>query len=182
LARVALSSILLVLTVVILIVAVTCNGGGDEPAPESPAQSPEALATPTPEPDTTTPEAPAETDPSPEPDPSPDEPVPSPEPDVTPEEPAPEEPAGEPELTTVTDAVNMPGSIVFTPDGRILFNEIYDGRIRVIQDGQLLDQPFAELAIAHPPRYTEHGLLGLALDPEFASNGYVYAFYTVADE
>src|SRR5699024_7979631 len=30
--------------------------------------------------------------------------------------------------------------------------------------------------------FTEHGLLGLALHPNFDENGYVYAFYTVPNE
>lgn len=88
-------------------------------------------------------------------------------------------PAASPTITTVTTGVSMPSALAFTPDGRLFFSEIYDGKIRVIRDGRLLDQPFAEFDVAHPAGYTEHGLLGLAIDPEFAANHYVYAFYTV---
>ena len=90
-------------------------------------------------------------------------------------------PAGPPQVTTVTDGVSMPNALAFTPDGRLLFNEVYEGRIRVVQDGQLLPEPFAQLDVAQPPGYTEHGLLGLAIDPDFAQNHYVYAFYTFPD-
>lgn len=88
-------------------------------------------------------------------------------------------PVASPRVTTLTMGVSMPSALTFTPDGRLFFNEIYDGRIRIIQDGKLLDQPFAEIDVAHPRGYTEHGLLGLAIDPDFANNHYVYAFYTV---
>ncbi len=90
-------------------------------------------------------------------------------------------PAASPTVTTITSGVSMPSALAFTPDGRLFFNEVYDGRIRVIQNGKLLDQPFAEIDVAHPFGYTEHGLLGLAIDPDFATNHYVYAFYTVPD-
>jgi len=106
-------------------------------------------------------------------------------PPAPPTTPQPEEmpsPAGAPRVTTVTTEVALPNALVFTPDGRLFFNEVYAGRIRVIQNGELLEQPFAEIEVANPPGYTEHGLLGLAVDPNFSENHYVYAFYTVPDE
>jgi aldose sugar dehydrogenase len=170
----------LALLLAFVLALAACNGN-DEPDPE-PAPG-DTAETPTPEPEETPAE---EAEATPEPEMTPEEAEATPEPDEdtepqeTPEEAEPEEPA-DPELTTVTDAVDMPSSIVFTPDGRVLFNEVYAGRIRVIQDGELLDQPFAEFNVAQPPRYTEHGLLGLALDPDFEDTGHVYIFYTVAD-
>jgi glucose/arabinose dehydrogenase len=75
----------------------------------------------------------------------------------------------------------LPSSLNFSPDGRLFFVEVYAGRIRVVEDGELLEEPFAELDVARPGGYTEHGLLGLALHPDFEENGYVYAFYTASD-
>ncbi|OGO04232.1 MAG: hypothetical protein A2Y73_00585 [Chloroflexi bacterium RBG_13_56_8] len=47
--------------------------------------------------------------------------------------------------------------------------------MRVIENGQLVSQPLAELPVA---AIGEGGLLGLALDPDFARNGYLYVMYT----
>jgi aldose sugar dehydrogenase len=113
-----------------------------------------------------------------------EEPTPTLEPEETPvddDEPEPIEP-GEPEVTTFVEGVNMPGALTFTNDGRMFFNETWDGRIRVVENGQLLDEPFAEIDIVQAPGFTEHGLLGLALHPDFDQNGWVYAFYTVPDD
>ncbi|MCA9243774.1 MAG: PQQ-dependent sugar dehydrogenase [Phycisphaerales bacterium] len=64
--------------------------------------------------------------------------------------------------------------MAFAPDGRLFVAERL-GAIRVIKDGELLDEPFAEL---EPFTGLESGLLGITLDPNFAANGYVYAFLT----
>lgn len=90
-------------------------------------------------------------------------------------------PVGPPQVTTFVEGVSMPNALAFTPDGRMFFNEVYDGRIRVVQDGQLLPEPFAAIDVAQPARYTEHGLLGLAIDPDYEQNRFVYAFYTIPD-
>jgi glucose/arabinose dehydrogenase len=91
-------------------------------------------------------------------------------------------PAGDPEVSVYVEDISMPGALAFSDDGRLFFTEVFDGTIRVVADGELLDEPFATLDIANPGRPTEYGLLGLALHPEFNENGYVYAFYTVGDE
>jgi glucose/arabinose dehydrogenase len=65
-------------------------------------------------------------------------------------------------------------AIDFAPDGRIFLTE-RGGQIRTIRDGNLDPQPWATLDVVE---VAESGLLGLALDPNFASNGYVYVAYT----
>src|SRR5262249_24545197 len=70
---------------------------------------------------------------------------------------------------------DIPVSIAFAPDGRLFYNELKTGKIRVVQNGVLLPDPFYEFAVAGQP---ETGLLGLALDPAYAQNHYVYVFYT----
>src|SRR2546422_1485484 len=77
----------------------------------------------------------------------------------------------------VYSGLNFPVSFRFTPDGRILFNERTTGNIRVIQSGIILPTPFATLAVATDG--PEQGLLGMALDPDFATNGFVYVYRTV---
>ena len=73
----------------------------------------------------------------------------------------------------------MPGpatAMAFAPDGR-LFVCLQGGQVRVInKDGVLLANPFVTLSV---DSNGERGLLGVAFDPNFASNHYVYLYYTV---
>lgn len=81
-------------------------------------------------------------------------------------------------LTTADRA----SEIAFAPDGRVFFTEQITGNIRIIQaDGTAQEQPFATLDVANHLAL-DWGLTGLALDPDFDSNHYVYAFYTKPDE
>ena len=66
---------------------------------------------------------------------------------------------------------------VFRPDGSMLVLE-KGGAIRVVRDGTLLPTPFATLTVDGGG---ERGLLGIVLDPEYASNGYLYVYYTSVD-
>ena len=77
---------------------------------------------------------------------------------------------------TVTSAPRV-SEIVWTPDGRILYAEQLTGRIMVIgADGTVQGEPFA---VIDTVEYIglDWGLTGLAIDPEFEDNGYVYALY-----
>ena len=62
----------------------------------------------------------------------------------------------------------------FTSDGRLFVNE-KSGAVRVVKNGNLLSAPFLTV-----PAYNsnERGLLGITLDPNFASNGHVYVYWT----
>jgi glucose/arabinose dehydrogenase len=63
----------------------------------------------------------------------------------------------------------------FAPDGRLFVCE-QGGRVRVITSaGVLLTTPFLTLSVSS---LGERGLLGIAFDPSFASNRYVYVYYT----
>ena len=67
-------------------------------------------------------------------------------------------------------------AMAFAPDGR-LFVCLQSGQVRVInKDGILLANPFVRLSV---DSNGERGLLGVAFDPNFASNHYVYLYYTV---
>jgi glucose/arabinose dehydrogenase len=65
--------------------------------------------------------------------------------------------------------------MAFAPDGRLFFTELDTGRVRIVQNGLLVAQPFIDLAV---DTSGERGLLGLALHPNFASNGLVYVLYS----
>lgn len=70
-----------------------------------------------------------------------------------------------------------PSGFEIAPDGRIFILE-REGTIKVYKNGQILPQPFAVLpTIATGDR----GLIGIAFDPDFANNHYVYFYYTGTD-
>jgi glucose/arabinose dehydrogenase len=75
--------------------------------------------------------------------------------------------------TTIT----MLTSMVFAPDGRLFFTEKNTGAIRIMTtENKILDKPFASVQDLYAS--WEQGMLGLAIDPEFHSNHYVYVYYT----
>lgn len=73
----------------------------------------------------------------------------------------------------------FPVAMTFAPDGRLFYNELRTGRIRIVENGVLREEPFYDFTVAGQP---ETGLLGIALDPDFADNHYVYVFYTEAKD
>ena len=66
--------------------------------------------------------------------------------------------------------------MAFLPDGRILIAE-KNGVVRIVKNGALLPTPFIDIH-NRVNDYWDHGLLGIAVDPNFATNGYVYLLYT----
>ncbi|MCU1386372.1 MAG: hypothetical protein JWL71_5069, partial [Acidobacteria bacterium] len=62
----------------------------------------------------------------------------------------------------------------FAPDGRLFVSE-QGGRLRVVKDGTLLSKPFVSITVNASG---ERGLLGIAFDPAFASNHWIYLYYT----
>lgn len=76
--------------------------------------------------------------------------------------------------TTVVTGLTRPTAMALAPDGRIFVSE-QDGTLRVVKNGALLPTPFMTLSVSSSG---EQGLLGVAFDPLFATNGYVYAYYT----
>lgn len=76
----------------------------------------------------------------------------------------------------VLAGVPAPTSISFTPDGRMLVST-QQGRLLVYRNDILVQDPAVNLA-ANMCSDGERGLLGTAVDPDFASNRYVYVYYT----
>jgi glucose/arabinose dehydrogenase len=77
----------------------------------------------------------------------------------------------------VAEGLEVPWELAFPPDGRILVTERL-GRIRVIRNGVLQQGSWATLEVAS---VSESGLMGMALHPQFATNGYLYVCYTYRD-
>jgi len=78
--------------------------------------------------------------------------------------------------TRIATGLASPTAMAFAPDGR-LFVAQQGGALRVIKNGALLTQPFLTVSVNSSG---ERGLLGVAFDPNFASNGFVYVYYTTS--
>jgi glucose/arabinose dehydrogenase len=74
----------------------------------------------------------------------------------------------------VVPGLDAPNAFDFAPDGRIFICQ-QGGQVRIFKNGALLPAAFVSLNVNAE---SERGLLGIALDPAFATNGYVYLYYT----
>ena len=74
----------------------------------------------------------------------------------------------------VAEGLNRPTAMAFAPDGRLFICE-QDGQLRVVSDGVLQSQPFVTLTVNSSG---ERGLIGVAFDPAFEINHFVYVYYT----
>lgn len=80
------------------------------------------------------------------------------------------------DLTVLAENLDTPWAIAFLPTGGMLVTE-RGGAVRLITaDGELQNAPVGE--ITNASEVGEGGLLGIALHPDFASNNYVYLYYT----
>ena len=76
----------------------------------------------------------------------------------------------------IADNLEIPWSLVFLPDGSMMFTE-RPGRVRLITaDSVLFPEPV--LTINDVSAVGEGGLLGIELHPRFLENGFVYFYYT----
>ena len=80
----------------------------------------------------------------------------------------------------VDGGLTLPTAFTTLPDGRLLVAE-KDGRRARHQNGQLLATPFIDLR-SSVNDYWDRGLLGIAADPNFATNGFVYLLYTYEND
>jgi glucose/arabinose dehydrogenase len=85
-------------------------------------------------------------------------------------------PAGFTETQVGTNLGGSPTAMAFAPDGR-LFLCLQTGQLRVIKNGALLPTPFVSLTV---DSNGERGLLGVTFDPDFATNHFVYLYYTTS--
>lgn len=83
-------------------------------------------------------------------------------------------------------AANYPAGLAAAPDGRIFYSELWAGKIRVIRrDGTLDPEPWVDvnrvLGIRWE-RFYHGGLSGIAFDPRFAENRFVYVVTQIPDK
>ncbi|MBV9257751.1 MAG: PQQ-dependent sugar dehydrogenase [Ktedonobacteraceae bacterium] len=80
--------------------------------------------------------------------------------------------------TQLAHGLKNPSVFAFAPNGDIYIGE-QSGVILIYRNGAVLPTPVVTL---NTDGSGEKGLLGLALDPNFAANGYMYVSYTTVDE
>ena len=76
--------------------------------------------------------------------------------------------------TQVTAGLSRPYQMEFAPDGRLFVTQ-QGGKLRVIKNGVLRSQPFLTVTV---DTSGDRGLIGVAFDPNFSVNPYVYVYYT----
>jgi aldose sugar dehydrogenase len=80
------------------------------------------------------------------------------------------------QVTVIAEGLDTPWAIAFLPDGGMLVTE-RAGRVRLVDpNGKLIPNPVATLPSVKESG--EGGLHGITLHPDFASNNYVYLYYT----
>src|SRR5688572_15420341 len=77
-------------------------------------------------------------------------------------------------VETVVGGLEVPWSIVWAPDGRMIFTE-RPGRVRVFEKGALRPKPL--LVVPDVEQTGETGLMSVALHPQFSTNQFVYLSY-----
>ncbi len=83
-------------------------------------------------------------------------------------------PAGFSQSVYVNKLIGQGTAMAWSPDGRLFICE-QGGDLRVVKNGTLLSKPFVTVKTSADG---ERGLLGVAFHPQFASNGWVYLYYT----
>lgn len=80
------------------------------------------------------------------------------------------------EAEIIAQNLVVPWALDISDDGKIYFTE-RGGRVRVIENGVLRPEPLITLE-APFASYGEGGLMGIVLDPNHATNGYIYIMYS----
>jgi glucose/arabinose dehydrogenase len=79
----------------------------------------------------------------------------------------------------VADGFDLPLLVTHAGDGSgRIFVVQQSGQIRILKDGQVLPEPFLDIAALVTHGGNEQGLLGLAFAPDYAQSGAFYVHYT----
>ncbi|MCB9810813.1 MAG: PQQ-dependent sugar dehydrogenase [Candidatus Nomurabacteria bacterium] len=79
------------------------------------------------------------------------------------------------ESGVVAGGFSLATAVAFAPDGRIFVTE-KSGTVKIVKDGVVLPNPLVSLTDVNT--FGDRGLLGIAVDPNFSTNGYIYLSYT----
>jgi aldose sugar dehydrogenase len=77
-------------------------------------------------------------------------------------------------IEKVAGGLEVPWSIVWAPDGRMIFTE-RPGRVRVVEKGTLNPKPL--FVVPDVEESGESGLMSVVLHPQFSSNHFIYLSY-----
>lgn len=77
-----------------------------------------------------------------------------------------------PKVSVVAENLSVPWALAFLPDGKILVTE-RGGTVKLIDNSNVLDIATIEIL-----QENESGLHGIAVDPDFEENNYIYLYYT----
>ncbi|MBE2225421.1 MAG: PQQ-dependent sugar dehydrogenase, partial [Anaerolineae bacterium] len=77
----------------------------------------------------------------------------------------------------LTEGLADPTYLTHAGDERLFVVE-KPGRIRIIQDGTLLAEPFLDISERVESGFSERGLLSVAFHPKYAENGNLFVDYT----
>ena len=80
----------------------------------------------------------------------------------------------------IASGLSEPTAFTFLPDGRVLITE-KAGLVRLVKNGVLQPTPFIDIR-SRVNAYWDHGLLGIAADPSFATNGFIYLLFTYEND
>lgn len=78
------------------------------------------------------------------------------------------------------EGLDQPIAFSFAPGRRIFITE-RSGQVRVFENGELKEEPFVTVDVPDLSGYHETGLLGIATDPNFEDQPYVYIYHTYED-
>jgi glucose/arabinose dehydrogenase/PKD repeat protein len=79
------------------------------------------------------------------------------------------------ETVTLTSGLTAPTAVTWAPDGRMFIAE-KQGRVKVLNPNSTSATTILDIS-DHVNNWVDRGLLGLAADSSFASNGYLYLLY-----
>lgn len=74
----------------------------------------------------------------------------------------------------IASGLTSPSAMAVAPDGRVLVTQ-QNGQVRIIKNDVLLATPFYTV---DTDSTFERGLLGVVTDPSFATNHWVYLYFT----
>lgn len=84
-------------------------------------------------------------------------------------------------LQEVVSGLQRPVDLAAPAGDDRLFVVEQPGRIRIVQGGQLMSEPFLDIVPKVQSSGNEQGLLSIAFHPEYATNGYFFVNYTDTD-
>lgn len=83
------------------------------------------------------------------------------------------------EIEVIAKNLYVPWAIDISDEGKLYFTE-RDGVIRIIEDGKLHPQPLITFRAPFVSR-GEGGLMGIAIDPNYSQNHYMYVMHSYAE-